>query len=189
MKRCTKCNETKPDSEFHRKTATRLDSRCRQCKALYDRDRRAHTNAARRRTSAILKTNGICVRCGRNPTDPQISRHTCPECLLRSREADRTYRKNARDQLFSIYGGKVCACCGETEELFLTFDHINEDGAQHRLSIGKRSDGRGFSDAISLLRALRKQGFPNTIQVLCHNCNQGKHLNGGICPHQGVNQR
>jgi hypothetical protein len=185
MKRCTRCGESKPESEFYRKGPDgRLAAHCKQCKAAYTRGRNAEANAKRRARSAVLKAEGICVRCGRNPTDPEISNHTCEACLEHLRGVAKRYRKAARDELFRVYGGKVCACCGETEELFLAFDHINEDGAQHRLSMGKRSNGYGFSDVVSLHRALKKDGFPPVIQVLCHNCNHGKHLNGGVCPHQ-----
>ena len=28
--------------------------------------------------------------------------------------------------------GRACSCCGETEPAFLTIDHVNNDGAEHR---------------------------------------------------------
>ena len=190
MRRCTKCGEVKPESEFYRKRATAaLESRCKQCKAAYARNRRTEANEKRRKRSAELKARGICVRCGTNPTNPGVSHHTCEGCLKHLRAVGKRYRKSARDELFKAYGGKICVCCGETEELFLSFDHINEDGAEHRLSIGKRSNGIGFCDAVSLLRDLRKRGFPPVIQILCHNCNHGKHLNGGVCPHEVGKER
>ncbi|MDP9475410.1 MAG: hypothetical protein M3R38_06925, partial [Actinomycetota bacterium] len=123
-------------------------------------NRRAEQNAARRGRSRALKVEGVCVRCGKNPTDPSISDHICEPCIEYAREANRRYRRKAKDALYEIYGGRVCACCGETEELFLSFDHINEDGARHRRSIGKKSNGAGFSDLVSLHRSLRQQGFP-----------------------------
>jgi hypothetical protein len=37
----------------------------------------------------------------------------------------------------------------------------------------------------SLWIDVKRQGFPkDRFQLLCHNCNMGKHMNGGICPHQ-----
>jgi hypothetical protein len=183
-KQCIGCKEFKALSEFNRKRKTVLSSRCKECKAVYDQRRRTKTNEARRKRSGSLKAKGICVRCGKTPTNPAVSGHTCEPCLEYFREATRRYRRRVKDALFDIYGGRVCACCGESEELFLSFDHINEDGARHRLSMGKRSNGFGFSDLVSLHRSLRQQGFPDVVQVLCHNCNHGKHLNGGACPHQ-----
>jgi hypothetical protein len=70
--------------------------------------------------------------------------------------------------------GNACACCGETILEFLTIDHKKNDGAQHRRSIGK-----GF------YRWLRKMGYPkDDFQCLCMNCQWGKKLNNGVCPHQ-----
>jgi len=35
-----------------------------------------------------------------------------------------------------------------------------------------------------LARRLRKDHYPKGIQILCHNCNTGKEIFGGIkCPH------
>ena len=190
MRRCTNCGKEKPESEFYQKRATgALESRCKECKAAYARNRSTQANEKRRKRSAELKARGICVRCGVNPTNREVSHHTCEVCLEHLRGVSKKYRRAAREKLFEVYGGKVCACCGETEELFLSFDHIDEDGAKHRLSIGKRSNGRGYSDVVSLLRDLRRQDFPPVIQVLCHNCNRGKHLNAGVCPHKEANER
>lgn len=67
-----------------------------------------------------------------------------------------------------------CSCCGETEYMFLEIDHTNGGGNNHRKSIGK--------DRIESW--LIKNNFPKGFGVLCCNCNKGKHLNGGICPHK-----
>jgi hypothetical protein len=32
-----------------------------------------------------------------------------------------------------------------------------------------------------------KSGFPNSFQILCYNCNNGKRMNRGVCPHQEFN--
>ncbi len=61
----------------------------------------------------------------------------------------------------------------------MTLDHINNRGNQHRALHG----GRGFSGE-KLYKFLEKNGFPDGFQVLCFNCNVGKHLNNGRCPHE-----
>jgi hypothetical protein len=66
-----------------------------------------------------------------------------------------------------------CACCGEGMLAFLTFEHIDGGGRQHRRQTG----GGGF---ISWLRA---NGYPEGFEVLCMNCNHGRRVNGGVCPH------
>ena len=61
-----------------------------------------------------------------------------PEDEARIRQAERAKTKRNQDrvrrEVFEAYGGFVCACCGETQPLFLSIDHINNDGAQERRS-------------------------------------------------------
>ena len=99
--------------------------------------------------------------------------------LIRQAERDKTNRINARNraEVFAAYGGYKCNCCGETESLFLTIDHVHNNGAELRRS-GVHGNGSAF------YAWLRKNGFPDGFQVLCMNCQLGKHRNGGVCPHQ-----
>jgi len=78
-------------------------------------------------------------------------------------------------QAMEGYGGPICACCGETMLEALTFDHINNDGAEHRAVIGKGSQ---------LYKWLIDNDCPPGFQVLCMNCNLAKYRNGGVCPHK-----
>jgi hypothetical protein len=73
------------------------------------------------------------------------------------------------------YSGDIphCACCGEAGLPFLCMDHINNDGAAHRKELR--------SNVITTW--LVKNGFPDGFQVLCYNCNNGKRVNRGVCPH------
>lgn len=89
----------------------------------------------------------------------------------------RAYRKRLKDEVYAAYGGYICVCCGESNPLFLTLDHVKNDGNIHRKQIGNRG-------GIGIYVWLRKHRFPPGIQVLCWNCNQGKRLNHGICPHK-----
>jgi hypothetical protein len=68
-----------------------------------------------------------------------------------------------------------CACCGEKEYRFMTIDHVNNDGAEHRKTVGSKY----------ICSWLIQNNFPDGFQVLCANCNQAKR-NGtmGICPHK-----
>ncbi len=72
--------------------------------------------------------------------------------------------------------GLQCACCGEDEYTFLTLDHINNDGAEHRKSLSDH-----FARRIYLWA--RKNNYPSSLQTLCMNCNWGKRMNSGVCPH------
>lgn len=112
------------------------------------------------------KENGQCIRCG---GESNWEKH-CPKCRARQVAFMRQYRH----RVFDAYGGYKCACCGETEYEFLTIDHVNNDGAQHRSRVGSRG----------IYRDIVKQGFPaGPYQVLCMNCNWGKRRHG-VCPHQ-----
>lgn len=98
---------------------------------------------------------------------------------IRKAELEKTKRAQAicRAQVFEAYGGYKCNCCGETEPMFLSIDHIDNNGAEERRSGLYSGSGYGF------YRWLRKSGFPPGYQVLCMNCQVGKHKNGGVCPH------
>jgi len=84
-----------------------------------------------------------------------------------------------KTSVMNAYGGR-CACCGERHLVFLSIDHVNGDGAEHRRSGAK--SGRGFYNW------LRENNFPDGYQVLCFNCNFAKSQYGG-CPHQETNVR
>lgn len=75
---------------------------------------------------------------------------------------------------FEAYGGPFCACCGERELIFLTMDHVN----------GREDVGHKGMLSKDLYLWLARNNFPEGFQVLCFNCNHGKYLNGGECPHR-----
>jgi len=87
-------------------------------------------------------------------------------------KAKKKYEAKCKRLVFEHYG-KICKCCGEDEKLFLTIDHINGGGEKHRKKIGRK-----------ICVWLFKNNFPEGFQTLCFNCNWGKHINGGICPHK-----
>lgn len=96
------------------------------------------------------------------------------------RQSQLRHRNKVRDIVFTHYGG-VCVCCGESNPKFLTIDHKNNDGAEHRKSVGPNSWG-GRSEV--MYRWIIRNGFPDSLQLLCWNCNCGRSTNGGICPHK-----
>lgn len=105
--------------------------------------------------------------------------------LFRKFESDKSKKLAAilKDQVFMAYGGWKCACCSETEKAFLTIDHMLNDGYKLR-----NNGTHGHSTMF--YRWLKKSGYPKDFQVLCMNCNFGKRMNNGVCPHQqGVTTR
>lgn len=167
------------------KTEATRGKRCERCR---ERDNAKHREWLARST-AERNARGICKSCGKNKIAKR-SVTRCNDCLSResARNGEQQVRQNAnsrayyqrlRLQVIDHYsaGTRCCKCCGENELLFLTIDHINNDGALHRQVFGVKG-------GIPLFRFLIKNNFPEGFQILCWNCNYGKHLGGGVCPHQ-----
>ena len=77
------------------------------------------------------------------------------------------WRLNKRLELIKQAGGK-CVECGESDPIVLDFDHINNDGAEHRKKT-KRTN---------VVNILSKEGIDVTkFQLLCKNCNWRKEYN------------
>jgi len=106
----------------------------------------------------------------------QASKEHYKQYRERINKRQNKYNNNMKEIIYDHYGRK-CKCCGETEPLFLSMDHINNDGAKHRKEIGNTTT--------NLHRWLIKNDFPDNFQVLCMNCNTGKDRNKGVCPHMG----
>lgn len=170
MKTCDKCNINKSIEEFELGRRT-----CKKCRY------RSHTQKRQERFQT-RRNSGLCYYCGIG--EPSNNTGLCESCYERfSYPATKVkydyasfykkYHKKLRNTCLDHYGHE-CACCGETIDQFLTFDHINNDGAKHRKEVGKGN---------YLYRWLIDNKFPNTFQVLCFNCNSGRQVNGGVCPH------
>lgn len=137
----------------------------------------------RRREYWRRKQEQLCVSCGQpNQAVPTVCCERCRQKQSSNRKGPGNRaqknsllasRSRARMQTLEAYGGAVCACCGESGVQFLTLHHVNGDGAVERRHHGSR-----------LAYWLRRQGYPPGYEVLCFNCNVGKHLNGGVCPHE-----
>jgi len=86
-------------------------------------------------------------------------------------------KNNALREMRNCYAayGNRCKCCGETNELFLTLDHVNNDGhVDRKVGLG----------GLPMYRKARIAGYPDIYQLLCFNCNCGRARNGGTCPHE-----
>lgn len=121
-----------------------------------------------------------------HPDKPALAKGLCHDCYSRkrywddparmqqeSRDRQAIARKRNRDELIAAYGGK-CACegCPETNQAFLTLEHIGLTGAAHRKEVGSHT----YAD-------LRRRGFPQEgYTLLCWNCNAGSRFTG-VCPH------
>ena len=131
-----------------------------------------------------------CTRCKIEKSIDQFynsNKTYCKDCVrINSRVSARKYYlrkkygidtksyKELRIELIERYGGE-CICCGETTYEFLAFDHKDNDGKEWR-----KIHGSG----IAMFNYLRKNQFPDIVQLLCHNCNMAKQFYGQ-CPHKG----
>jgi len=85
-----------------------------------------------------------------------------------SPKTKKAHIKQLRKLVLDYYGGK-CACCGESHWECLCLDHINGDGKRDRAL-----HGVGYN----FYRWVIRSGFPDHLQVLCHNCNMSKAFYG-----------
>lgn len=126
-------------------------------------------------------TEGKCFSCGAKENLNILARYkngniqyTCRPC--NSMRTKRYYDKR-KVMVFEHYG-KACVCCSENMLDFLTIDHKNNDGNNERWASGNRITG------VHLYQKIIKSNYPDTYQTLCMNCNFGKRMNKGICPHK-----
>jgi len=199
--RCEDClaARRKDDRAYQKKrTATlRIKGMCASCGRRPTKNGRWYCTVCSKTLNAknarIIKSlrrerreKGLCVGCGKAKEHRAYA--YCDSCrmnrLLKYRthwkplsEAEKEKRrgraKELRDRVLRAYGSKCC-CCGEPEPLFLTVDHKDGKGSEHRRFTGSQT-----------YRYLEKHGYPkDNYQLLCYNCNCGRQKNGGICPHK-----
>src|ERR1700676_3436135 len=75
----------------------------------------------------------ICDSCSSAKSKAYRDNGYKPSQAKRDRDkyAQSQRHQNIKQMIMKAYGGK-CECCGENEMLFLSVDHINCDGAEHR---------------------------------------------------------
>jgi hypothetical protein len=105
---------------------------------------------------------------------------------MASREKSLAHYRNLRMEMIEAYGGQ-CVCCGENIAVFLTLDHVNNDGHEHRKRLNK---GKNNQSSVMVWHELKRAGWPKEgFQLLCYNCNCGKDKNWGgikVCPHEQI---
>ena len=148
-------------------------TRCNKCKNVALKKRQDRKQR--------LLGEGLCKRCGDVPHLAGMV--VCEACAKRrAADAKRWPRRWGKDTYMAVlrHYGAVCVCCGESDERFLTLDHKNNDGAEQR-----RTHGKGYT----YYKRLITLGFPDDHRVMCYNCNMGRARNGGVCPHQEINEQ
>lgn len=178
MTECTLCGRLLSNDSFYPSSPTR----CRECrKAAHqrwvennrERNREIGRDSARRHRVEKQAQSRAYYAANRERLLAAERARNLRQKVHRQARAVALYAE-LKEAAFAAYGSR-CACCGEEQRAFLQFDHVADDGYEHRKTI---SPGSTF------YRWLRKNGYPPSIQILCANCNQGKRLNRGVCPHQ-----
>lgn len=113
--------------------------------------------------------------------NPERERARKQAWALANKEKVREYRRKTqltiKLHILNHYGGR-CVCCGQDDYHFLSIDHKNDDGHKQRAQHGR-------SGVASFYYWIKKNGYPDDLQVLCYNCNMGKAIYK-ICPHQSI---
>lgn len=177
-KKCRKCDEFKPLEQFYkcRSREVSKDGHHRLCKSCQNAQYRKWRDTNRAHANALARKYASRQPEKRKPKQREYYLKNREERLLKAAK----YSRNLRMAAMDAYGGKFCACCGEQQLLFLTIDHKLNDGNQHRREISGKNVGGGGT---VFYRWLRNKGYPDGFQVLCMNCNFGKRMNHGVCPH------
>ncbi|MBA7662760.1 hypothetical protein ES703_70793 [subsurface metagenome] len=157
-KRCSRCGETKPLDDFYRDSRSK-DQHDAWCKDCFNKYRQVWRETHRDREA--LKAHERYLK-----NKDQNIRNSSARYQQRKISLVAHYSSNTNG----------CACCGESDIRFLSIDHINGNGNQHRKKIGCTS-GENF------YRWLIREGMPEGYQVLCYNCNMARAFYG-TCPHQ-----
>lgn len=121
-------------------------------------------------------SNGLCSTCYNRIYATKLREN--PEFRHKHKLKQRDVRAALRKEFLSEYGN-CCACCGETEPSFLTLEHKNKDGKEHR---------QKYWTPTQQLSDIKRRGWPkNDYEINCYNCNLGSKR--GICPHKrkGIN--
>ena len=97
----------------------------------------------------------------------------------------KAFRKNIRlykAEVLKHYGNDklACVCCGVDILEMLTLDHINGRNKEEK---------KNQLHAYHLYKHLRTiyyktNQWPEGFRTLCFNCNSGRQINKGICPHE-----
>jgi len=118
------------------------------------------------------KTRGISKRNDiKNPRE-----HWAPRFFKDKLFCTSCYKRLLQEIIFCKLK-PICNCCGESFRYFLQIDHIHNDGY-----LDKKD--KTITSAIVYYEKVIKniQNF----QILCANCNFGKLINEGVCPHKKI---
>ena len=123
----------------------------------------------------------ICVGCLKKKPNESFRRFTkkngyAKHCNKCENIMHKFRRMALKMEIIDSYGGK-CECCDEKRIEFLTVEHKNGDGKEHRSKVGKTK----------VMQDLKRRRYPKNegITILCLNCNWSTRL-GKPCQHTSM---
>jgi len=167
---CCRCNKRKSLSEFG-KDGRNLDGlkyHCKECHNNYElKWRKENKDRFKARRDRYNTSHKELIN--------NYAKKYRKKYPSRYKNYSEKYRRKIKFKVLSHYsnGTPKCACCNEVEIDFLSIDHIYGGGTKHRREIN-----------MNVFHWLIRNNYPEGYQVLCFNCNLGKRINNGICPHQ-----
>lgn len=172
---CSSCDQPRLLSDFysHHQTRDGKNSRCIPCCKLASKLSHKAGKGTYHRKAGQTRRYGIHAESVKKRAADWAKRNPDRRKLI-TKKSQAKRKTKIKKLVFDFYGGAACRCCGEDNEIFLTMDHMNNDGARHRREIKEKN----------LAEWLYKNKFPPGFQVLCRNCNWGKYANKGVCPHK-----
>jgi len=164
MKRCSKCKQVKPITEFNRQSQQKdgLRPSCRLCQKA---DGLIYANAHREQIAAY---------------GARYFRDHRTEIMAKKPERDHRYAWQLRQRIFAQYGN-TCTCCGETTIYFLQITHPDGRQAPHVADIG-------YVGGDAVCRYLKKHHYPDAYRLLCANCLRAL-SSFRFCPHHDIDSR
>src|SRR6185312_7279780 len=124
-----------------------------------------------------VKREWSCPDCKETDLEKKSTSYYCRSCAC---ERVKISRRAVKNEVLSQYSGggyPHCQCCWDQHIDFLSIDHVNGGGSEHRRQLG-------MSGGHSFYSWLKRNGYPDGYRVLCQHCNQGRQCNNGICPHE-----
>ncbi len=176
-KLCSACGELKPITNFKPKGNGKRRSICKKCVKngirIPVRMCPCGVQIAINNKSGLCDkcrvANGGCIDCN-NVALPGGSR--CRRCCDKRSAEKRRHRLRIRELVISHLGGK-CEFCGASILMFLTVDHKNGDGNEHRRMVKNR-----YICLELYRRLLVGDDIRAEFRVLCWNCNSARFIYG-----------
>jgi hypothetical protein len=149
FKVCIKCNKNKPITEYNirRLNEDGFQNICKICKNL---EKRTSFQKMYANSSEFRENHNNQNREEAKRLKADVFLHYCENGIVRCANP------------FNVHLDII------TDLDLLTLDHINGDGHSEEQRYGRRLGGRVF------YRQLRKEGYPEGLQVLCWNCQAKK---------------